>query len=164
MCTILVMAVSKGLHICQMDVKGAYLNSTLKEKVYMHQPKGYEDKTNRVCLLVKMLYGLKQSGQEWNMELDMKLKKHNFTQLHTDPCVYLWSSPSMEFEVITIWVDNLLLFASSAELNEKMKRDLSSKWEITVMSLQGHTAQREHEVSVRSRVQWFNGAMVQMRS
>ena len=27
-----------------------------------------------------------------------------------------------------------------------------------------HTAQREHEVSVGSRVQWFNGSMVQMRS
>ena len=33
-----------------------------------------------------------------------------------------------------------------------------------VMSLQGHTARHECKVSVRSRVQWFNGAVVQMRS
>ena len=46
----------------QMDVKGAYLNGTLKERVYMHQPDGYEDGTERLCLLVKTLYGLKQSG------------------------------------------------------------------------------------------------------
>ena len=31
------------------------------------------------------------------------------------------------------------------------------------MSLQGHTAQREHKVSMGSRVQWFNGSVVQMR-
>jgi len=45
-----------------MDVKGAYLNGQLKETVYMHQPKGYEDTTGQVCKLVKTLYGLKQSG------------------------------------------------------------------------------------------------------
>ena len=38
----------KGLKIQQMDVKGAYLNGQLKEKVYMRQPEGYEDTTNLV--------------------------------------------------------------------------------------------------------------------
>ena len=47
-----------------MDVKGAYLNDILKEKIYMKQPKRYDDRTGRVCLLVKTLYGLKQSGRE----------------------------------------------------------------------------------------------------
>jgi len=42
-----------------MDVKGAYLNGTLKEHVYMHQPKGYQDGTNRICLLIKTLYGVR---------------------------------------------------------------------------------------------------------
>lgn len=54
----------------QMDVKGAYLNGIPKEKVYMKQPEGYDDGTGRVCLLIKTLYGLKQSGREWNKELD----------------------------------------------------------------------------------------------
>ena len=40
----------------------------------MHQPEGYDDESGRVCLLIKTLYGLKQSGQEWNKELDIKLK------------------------------------------------------------------------------------------
>jgi hypothetical protein len=77
----LALSAIKDFVIQQMDVKGAYLNGTLKEKVYMHQPDGYADDTERVCKLIKMLYGLKQSGREWNKELDIKLKKHNFRHL-----------------------------------------------------------------------------------
>src|SRR6266850_449657 len=64
------------LIVQQMDVKGAYLNGTLKEHIYMHQPEGYKDGTDHICLLIKTLYGLKQAGQEWNAEFDNKVRKH----------------------------------------------------------------------------------------
>jgi hypothetical protein len=86
---VLAIAIIKNYSILQMDVKGAYLNSTLKEKVYMMQPEGHDDGTGRVCLLVKTLYGLKQSGREWNIELDDKLKKYRFKQLKSNPCTYI---------------------------------------------------------------------------
>ena len=59
---ILALVPSKKLKIHQMDVKGVYLNGILEEKVYMRQPEGFSDGTNRVCFLQKTLYGLKQSG------------------------------------------------------------------------------------------------------
>ena len=59
---ILAIVPSKQVKICQMDIKGAYLNGNLQENVYMHQPEGYDDGSGRVCLLIKTLYGLKQSG------------------------------------------------------------------------------------------------------
>jgi hypothetical protein len=59
-----------------MDIKGA---GTLKEKVYMWQPEGYDDGSGQVCLLEKMLYGLKQSEHELNKELVLKLTKHGCT-------------------------------------------------------------------------------------
>ena len=68
-------APTRKLIIQQMDIKGAYLNGTLKEHVYMHQPEGFADGTGRVCLLIKTLYGLKQAGREWNIELDTKLRR-----------------------------------------------------------------------------------------
>ena len=40
-CAILAMTVQKDFKIQQMDIKGAYLNRTLKEAVYMQQPQGY---------------------------------------------------------------------------------------------------------------------------
>lgn len=75
---ILALAAIKGFSIQQMDVKGAYLNRTLKEKVLMHQPEGYDDGTGQVCLLAKTLYRLKQSSCKWNIELDNKLRQPSF--------------------------------------------------------------------------------------
>src|SRR6202453_3692744 len=127
---IIAMSVSTGLHMRQMDVKGAYLNGTLKEKVYMRQPTGYEDETGRVCLLVKTIYSLKQSGREWNKELDNKLQKHNFGQLISDPCAYT-RKDGHTFETITVWVDDLLLFASTEKSIIKIRDELRSEWSIT---------------------------------
>ena len=46
---ILAIAPTHRLFIHQLDVKGAYLNGILKEKIYMKQPEGYSDGTNKVC-------------------------------------------------------------------------------------------------------------------
>ena len=100
-CAILSIAVLKDLKIQQMDVKGAYQNSILKEKVYMHQPEGYENETGRVCLLKKTLYGLKRSRREWNKELNAKLLKHDFVCLRLDLCVYTRRNKS-DLQIITI--------------------------------------------------------------
>jgi len=127
---ILALVPIKGLKIQQMDVKGAYLNGILKEKVYMHQPDEYEDGTGQVCELIKTLYGLKQSGQEWNRELDEKLKKFGFQRLRSDPCVYI-KRDGNDLMIITVWVDDLLLFAKPDELMEQTKSDLHTKWEMT---------------------------------
>jgi hypothetical protein len=97
---ILALAVRKSLNIQQMDVKGAYLNGILKEEVFMKQPEGYEDRSDRICKLVKTLYGLKQSGCEWNKELDMKLRKHSFDRLKSDPCAYIKRS-GKEYGILT---------------------------------------------------------------
>ena len=122
----------KNLKIQQMDVKGAYLNGILKEKVYMRQPEGYDDGTGRVCLLIKTLYGLKQSGREWNAELDKKLREHGFTPLRTDPCAYVRRN-GIHLEIITVWVDDLLLFATSDDLMNKLMKELQSEWTMTDM-------------------------------
>ena len=78
-----------GLKIHQLDIKGAYLNGILKEKVYMRQPEGYEYEMDRICELLKTLYGLKQSGQEWNIQFDKKMKEFGYKRISSDPCVYI---------------------------------------------------------------------------
>ena len=86
--------------------------------------------SGRVCLLIKTLYGLKQAGQEWNKELDSKLRKKGYSRLRSDPCVYVWRVDN-DFVIITVWVDDLLLFATTLELIDKAKADIRSEWEVT---------------------------------
>nr|GFC36774.1 Gag-Pol polyprotein [Tanacetum cinerariifolium] len=54
-------AASKNMTIYQMDVKTAFLNGELKEKVYVSQPEGFVDPDHptHVYRLKKALYGLK---------------------------------------------------------------------------------------------------------
>src|SRR6202789_4023968 len=127
---ILALVPEKELKLHQMDVKGAYLNGTLQEIIYMKQHEGWEDETGRVCRLVKSLYGLKQAGREWNNELDGKLKVHEYKCLLSDPCVYIRRDGD-DFGIMAIWVDDSLLFASSDKTMEHMKKTLHSEWDVT---------------------------------
>jgi hypothetical protein len=53
--------------IYQMDVKSAFLNGHIKEKVYVEQQPDFEDQEypNHVYKLHKALYGLKQTPRAW---------------------------------------------------------------------------------------------------
>ena len=64
-------AVAKGWNLHQMDVKNAFLQGELEEKVYMVQPSGFHSGTNTlaVCRLKKFLYGLKQAPRAWNAKI-----------------------------------------------------------------------------------------------
>jgi hypothetical protein len=127
---ILALVPKKKLKVQQMNIKGAYLNSILKEKLHMKQPEGFKDDTDRVCLLIKTIYGLKQAGCKWNKQLDEKLRQHRYTYLKSDPCIYVqWEGNCIV--TITVWVDDLMLFASSDAMMEHMKNAIKSEWEVT---------------------------------
>ena len=51
--------------IWQMDVKTAFLNGNLEEKIYMMQPKGFiaNNQDHVVCKLKRPIYGHKQASR-----------------------------------------------------------------------------------------------------
>jgi hypothetical protein len=87
---LLSLAASHGLLVHQMDVKIAFLNGELEEEIYMIQPGGYVVKCqeDKVCKLVKSLYGLKQAFKQWHEKFDVILISAGFSVNKADRCVY----------------------------------------------------------------------------
>ena len=127
---LLVMVPSLNLRLQQMDIKGAYLNGILKKTIYLKQLEGFFDRTDQVCRLNKTLYRLKQSGHEWNNQLDHGLQSIGFQHLLTDPCAYLQTSYH-DFQIITVWVNDLLIFTTSNNGMKQAKDQIGTRWQVT---------------------------------
>ncbi|XRB13276.1 retrovirus-related Pol polyprotein [Pseudoscourfieldia marina] len=52
-----------GFYFGQIDVETAYLYALVQELIYMRPPKGTNYGPNKICRLLKSLYGLKQAGR-----------------------------------------------------------------------------------------------------
>ena len=75
-----------------MDVKLAYLHRVLNEENYMEQLEGFiaKGEENKVCRLIRSLYGLKQAGRVWNRTFAHTIKKKlGFNTIHSDAGVYV---------------------------------------------------------------------------
>nr|GFA44799.1 ribonuclease H-like domain-containing protein [Tanacetum cinerariifolium] len=71
----LAFASSMGFIVYQMDVKSAFLYSTIEEEVYVSQPLGFIDPQfpNKVYKVEKALYGLHQDPRAWYLKGQPKL-------------------------------------------------------------------------------------------
>lgn len=87
---LLCLVVNQDMDLEQLDVKTVFLHGNLEERILMEQPEGY-NKGNKVCLLNKSLYGLKQSPRQWNLRFDMFMKSQGFERSLYDSCAYLKS-------------------------------------------------------------------------
>ncbi|GKE09365.1 retrovirus-related pol polyprotein from transposon TNT 1-94 [Tanacetum coccineum] len=81
----------KSFPIYQMNVKTDFLNSTLKEEVYVSQPDRFVDPDHlkKVYRLRKALYGLKQAPRAWYDELSTFLMSKGFTKGTIDPTLFM---------------------------------------------------------------------------
>ena len=121
-----------------MDVKLAYLHGVLNEEIYMEQPEGFiaQGEENKVCRLVRSLYGLKQAGRVWNRTFAHKIKKKlGFNTIHSDVGVYVlhrhhkrWDS-KMDM-ILILYVDDLLLLGEDLSKIEDVKRQLGKLYQM----------------------------------
>ncbi|KAJ9557826.1 hypothetical protein OSB04_012440 [Centaurea solstitialis] len=124
----ILMAISAyfNYEIWQMDVKTAFLNGKLTEDIYMEQPKGFEDpkNPNKVCKLLKSIYGLKQASRSWNLYFDERIKEFGFTKSEFEPCVYTKFSGSI-VTFLVLYVDDILLIGNDVPTLQSVKSWLS---------------------------------------
>ena len=125
------LAAKEDLIVHQMDVKRAYLNADIDHEIYVDQPQGFieygKDGQQLVYRLKKSLYGLKQSGRNWNALLDDFLRNLNFDQSQADNCVYVRNSNGL-LTIIIVWVDDLIIASNSTKCINVVKRALCSKF------------------------------------
>jgi hypothetical protein len=87
---LLSLAASHGLLIDQIDGRTTFLNGELEEEIYMTQPDGFvvKGQEDKVCKLLKSLYGLKQTPKQWHEKFDVTLISAGFSVNDADRCVY----------------------------------------------------------------------------
>ncbi|KAK2070488.1 hypothetical protein P8C59_004975 [Phyllachora maydis] len=130
----------------QADFIGAFLNSALREEIYMEIPEGlldlaasnkaiyklllkygYNPSTPNIIKLSKALYGLKQSPREWQDKLKILLKSLGYLPLILDPGVF-YNAKTCHF--IVTYVDNCLFIGPNIGYITDLKKRLNKVYAI----------------------------------
>lgn len=117
-----------------MDVKTAFLYGYLNETIYMAQPEGYIDSRfpNKVCKLIKCIYGLKQASRMWYERFNTYLVKNGFTKGAVDSNIYIKRELVHEkFVILALYVDNSIIISNDLLFLNNTKKLLASGFEMT---------------------------------
>lgn len=129
---LMAIAAKFDLNIRQFDVVTAFLHGTLDEEIYMTQPEGFSDNSNRVCKLIKSIYGLKQSSRVWNTTLNKVLLDFGLKRSSTDQCVY-YSIEGKRIFIVAIYVDDIIVFSNNKEMEERLAKVLFDEFKMKDM-------------------------------
>ena len=127
--TVLSIALSKSWGLHQLDVKNAFLHGNLNETVYMYQPAGFRDPQypDYVCLLKKSLYGLKQAPRAWYQRFTDFVATLGFSHSICDNSLFTYHNGN-DTAYILLYVDDIILTASSDTLRQSIMSKLSSEF------------------------------------
>jgi hypothetical protein len=108
-----------------MDVKSAFLNGFLEEKVYVRQPPGFEsvEFPHRVYKLRKALYGLKQAPRAWYGRLSGFLFIKGFEMGKVDKTLFLLRQGN-DILIVQVYVGDIVFGNSSHSLVARFAEDM----------------------------------------
>ena len=111
-----------------MDVKKAFLNGYLDESIYMVQLEGFikNGEDQKVCKLLKSIYGLKQASRSWNITFDETIKTYGFKKNVDKACVYKY----IKGKVVVPYVDDIFLIGNNVETLSNVKKWLAEKFQM----------------------------------
>jgi len=128
--TLMAVASISGYHIHHMDVKTAFLNEDLEEKIYITPPEGIEFGEGKAVLrLRKSLYGLKQAPRAWYSKINNHLKSLGILRSESDHTIYLYNKDSL-FLAVAIYVDDILIFSNTYTAVEGFKKELERTFDM----------------------------------
>jgi len=108
----LAVAAHLRLRVHQADVKTAFLQAPLSERIFMRCPPGYASTTSsgeeEILELHQAIYGLKQASASFWAALESHLSSKGFTSLLSDPCVFKKVLPDGRLILVCVYVDDLV--------------------------------------------------------
>jgi len=128
--SLIAVAANEKMNIFQFDVCSAFLYGSVTECIYMEQPLGFSDGSNKVCKLNHSLYGLKQSPRCWNITFTEAMLEFGFVSSEADPCLFIKIFKDFKMYVC-LYVDDGLLVCDSKSEAEKFLSQLRLKFKIT---------------------------------
>jgi hypothetical protein len=135
--TLISLAAQKGWLLYQLNVKSAFLNRELKEKVYVEQPQGFviQSEEEKVYKLIKALYGLKQAPRAWYSHIDNYFNENGFKRSKSEPTLYVKYQDNVDLLIVALYVDVLILTGSNVKMIEKFKKYMVNKYEMSDIGL-----------------------------
>ena len=126
--------------LIHIDFTTAYLNAFIKEDIYMNIPEGMQQKSGMCVKLKKALYGTKQAGREWHLDIRDFLIQLGLTQLVKDTCIFIKKTKTNKTLIIGLFVDDL---AVSFHIDDKsewcvMLNLLKSKYKLSELGDMQH--------------------------
>ena len=114
-----------------MDVKTTFLNDHLDESIYMVQLDRFKAKgqENKVCKLLKSIYGLKQAYRSWNLRFDQTVKTYGFEQSVDEPCVYKHFKDN-KIVFLVLYVDDILFIGNNTGILTLVKVWLAKQFDM----------------------------------
>ena len=147
-----------GLFTCQLDLKTAFLNAPLDEIIYcqpvhdqlpltlellktVHVSPMRERIITQIKLLkkgyvlrmLKACYGLKQAPRQWWKQLNTFLTELGFKSIHSDICFYVLHLPGGAYVLLLLYVDDILLAATTSALVLKYASLIAKKFRVSNM-------------------------------
>nr|GEX26820.1 retrovirus-related Pol polyprotein from transposon TNT 1-94 [Tanacetum cinerariifolium] len=129
--------VAKGTQVFsvfQMDVKMAFLNGPLKEKVYVTQLDGFVDLDHleKVYRLRKALYEMKQAPRAWYDELSKFLISKGFTKGTIDPTLFTIRY-GKDILLVQIYVDDIIFGSTNPKYSKRFEKLTHNRFEMSLM-------------------------------
>ncbi|CAI5707253.1 unnamed protein product [Peronospora farinosa] len=118
---VLAVVVAKGCVAEQLDADTAFLNSELKEEVYMEVPNGITNAEKMMCKLDKAIYGLKKSASAWNKTIHAVILRIGFRSSGADQCVYVKGNNG-NYVSVYLYIDNMIIAAKTVERSKKSRQ------------------------------------------
>nr|GEY91865.1 hypothetical protein [Tanacetum cinerariifolium] len=156
----------KSFTVFQMDVKTAFLHGTLKEDVYVCQPKGFidSDHPSHVYKLKKALYGLKQAPQACRFEMSMIGEMTFFLVLKVNqsPCGIFINQSKYMLEILNKYgMESCDPVGTPMEIKDKLNLDQNgtlvdaTKYRIMIGALMYLMSSRPDVVQATCLCSWY---------